>query len=417
MQAAKNCATEVRFTAQKALVLRSKTQHVHNGGSGGGCEPIGHAPAHDQPAHPERRLENSTMTDIIRPTDGNWLLPPETELTFTAAAALSRDSFTIAASVAGAEHDEFDNFCRLFRWENGDWLCAELDQYAGSIITYQAPGWPQAGYVILGQTAQVIFLGPTTWSENILGGPGDEEPVYGAATRMRSVGGTLFACGLGGQIYRREQEGWVDFSRLRHTPRPGPGRDRDGNYHTRERLLLADSRFAFEDIASHDLTDYYACGLRDGFKGFLLYRGADGAWERLSFADDAQGLYQVLVEGPDDVWVAGMESLLLHGSRRTGFRQVPSEVPGVTLESLVRYQGVLYAGGSTGLLRLVDGRLVACRTSRPVSIVPGVGRPRVDDTQHLQVAGGMLWNFGYHGIQRFDGTTWEEITIPPLVMP
>ncbi len=39
-----NYVQDVRFTGQKAMVLRSKTQHVHNGGSGGVCEPIGHAP-------------------------------------------------------------------------------------------------------------------------------------------------------------------------------------------------------------------------------------------------------------------------------------------------------------------------------------------------------------------------------------
>ena len=39
-----NYVPDVRFTGQKAMVLRSATQHVHNGGSGGICEPIGHAP-------------------------------------------------------------------------------------------------------------------------------------------------------------------------------------------------------------------------------------------------------------------------------------------------------------------------------------------------------------------------------------
>lgn len=38
-----NYVQDVRFTGQKAMVLRSLTQHVHNGGSGGVCEPIGHA--------------------------------------------------------------------------------------------------------------------------------------------------------------------------------------------------------------------------------------------------------------------------------------------------------------------------------------------------------------------------------------
>ena len=62
-----NYVQDVRFTGQEAMVLRSKTQHVHNGGSGGVCEPIGHAPRSAPAAPPSSATVTRSGWTTARP--------------------------------------------------------------------------------------------------------------------------------------------------------------------------------------------------------------------------------------------------------------------------------------------------------------------------------------------------------------
>ena len=91
-----NYVPDVRFTGQKAMVLRSATQHVHNGGSGGICEPIGHAP--------QVRAGGSP---VIRHGDAFWMDNRKTvgEAQFvrdTATYPAPKDNDPIPGSLAGA---------------------------------------------------------------------------------------------------------------------------------------------------------------------------------------------------------------------------------------------------------------------------------------------------------------------------
>ena len=97
-----NYVPDVRFTGQKAMVLRSATQHVHNGGSGGICEPIGHA-----------AQVRAGGSPVIRHGDMFWMDNRKTvgEATFV------RDTASYAAP---PDDDPFPGSMRLVRSSSGD---------------------------------------------------------------------------------------------------------------------------------------------------------------------------------------------------------------------------------------------------------------------------------------------------------
>ena len=354
------------------------------------------------------------ITEPIKPDDPRWLLPRGAEISITAAAAISRESFAFALSLGGAMYEELGDRSRFYRFKSGDWLTVDVGHYMTDMIVYAAPGWAKPGLALLSQQGAVLYLGDAGSSEQIADAgyqEGRDAPTrYGATTRIRRIGDEFYVCGDGGQLYRRAAGTWQDVAGLRNKPVADPQDSADS-----QGRLVGRPPFKFTDVGSPNGQDVYACGVEYPYHSLLYVRQGGGSWRRLPLKSDYEGLWTIFAEASGDVWIGGHDSLILRGNARGGFQEMVCELKGVPIESIVRYKGKLYAGGSLGLFRLDGDRFTPVLTERPASIRPGIGRQTFDDCRLLQVVDERLFMFGYQSIQMFDGVDWKAISIPKLV--
>ena len=317
---------------------------------------------------------------------------------FTRALVVSGQRLYIAASPD--DHEPYTPFTRLFvhyhdrperPWTKHDveWWTVGLamSRTADGALMYCALS--QEGDVELiahGQQTFEKIADAGVWSHGNKG--------YGYVSNLRQIGGHLYACGSGGQVYRRNGvDGWVHVDAGLLQDREALAAD------WVERLLLVAIDGAVED-------DLYACGSQPGETGYegVLFHGNGATWTPVAVPRLKQ-LNAIYVESALRVWLCGIDGALLVGNHADGFEDWSDTAQGQLFHDLTMFEDTLYLASNKGLFAY-DGR-----RRRVVRVKTGL-TPEPKSLIMIDHADGVLWGVGGKDIVRFGGRRWTRIDHP-----
>jgi hypothetical protein len=277
---------------------------------------------------------------------------------------------------------ELDADARLVTYDElhePSWLVEPLDRSVVSLCRYRYPDRERSIFVSLTDEGYVGFIGREEGFYERIPGAGMREPDatgHGKMSRIKQIGAHLYACGFGGQIYRRDAPGtWIPID--------------DG---VRGPPTLTNT-LSLEDIDGPNEEEIYVVG-NDGYAAWF-----DGRrWRRLDTPGE-DNLYALLPRPDGSVWIAGRRGRLLNGDCRAGLRDRSDPEFDAEVLSLAWFDNRLYLGTRRGLA-VLDGQRISF-------VETGLERP-IKDAHAVDAVDGALWVFGYEDIACFDGARWRH---------
>lgn len=269
------------------------------------------------------------------------------------------------------------------------WSEYQLDLCVHGITVYQRPEM-KSNFCVISAEGDVVFMGARPDFERIPGTGlhSSDSKFWGRMENIEAIGDHLYACGGGGQVYKRSLDGvWQNLD---------------------PSLLQGPDTSVFESnifycIDGPNEQEIYVVGR---FGKILFWNGQKFQVIEPG-TDDGPNLINIHVESPSKIWVCGNHGTLLCGNHRDGFRQVPGANTDQLLQSVTQYEDDLYlgagAGHPIGIMRY-DGR----RLERVYTEL----EPEVTDSHTVTASNGVLWSVGIKDIVCFDGKAWERIDFP-----
>jgi hypothetical protein len=292
---------------------------------------------------------------------------------FVAAAFSANDLVVALTSVEAAE--EMEDLTIVAAWRDPKWVT--LDQaYPWSVVDSVTVATQGPSAVLLGLSGEILFTdGQNAAEESIAPASDDSPPDRGLMCGLGLVENTLYAVGMGRQVYRRDQGG--NWSCIDHAIRP---------------TADDESIVGLTSIDGFSARELYSAG----FNGEIWWC-ADGGWLQV---DSPTNLPLTRVLGHDDgnVYICGRNGTLLRG-RADRWSVIAEEETDDDLWSIVAYHGRIYVVGTHGLYLLEKDRLI---------LVPIPGES-LGFCQRLLVGNDRLWVLGPQDLLAFDGKTWRRI--------
>lgn len=319
-------------------------------------------------------------------------LPPSApELRIETGVAVNRQFLIVSCSKLEERFDGFARLCIFTPDKPVQWRYFDLPLTISAAALKSTAGLDDAGeaFIFAGEDGDIVQLpvGKPPVMERIAGAGlwDDDSEGWGYMNAVNQIGSNLYACGDGGQVYRRESEGdWVHIDDGLLQPAEGE-----------HNLMLNAITGLGEDSI------YVAGWDSDRNAGLMFHRGTDGTWMRLPV--EAAKITGLCVENPDTVWACGYGGVLLRGNYASGFTDVSALDDTRNYSAVAVHDGMIYLAAAEGLF-VHEGDAV-----RPVDT--GL-EPACNDGHVLQAVDGVLWSIGYRDIARFDGSRWERIAFP-----
>lgn len=329
----------------------------------------------------------------MRPSMKNIQREP---ITFSAASAIERDYVYVAGKPDSVDSEV--PFSRLFFFDEqrsgSAWVRHDLpgEDIASIAVGPALFGQPRV-YCAMSKNGVVEYCWPGGSKLEAIDGAGVARvtaPIFGYVNEIRMINSRLYVCGAGGQIYRREADGWVHFASDFATPARAPAA---GVIHESGRGLA----HHFTSVDGVDGDDMYVVG-HDGEIQYF-----DGRrWRQCEPVSD-EILLRVRCVDHQTVWACGFNGTLLLGSAENGFKDVGAYDLNAIFHDLCVHEGHCYVASNQGLFRF-DGKTIL-----PLDFVFGNGDR---DVMALDVKDGILWCFGYRSVARFDGHKWAFFAHP-----
>lgn len=238
-------------------------------------------------------------------------------------------------------------------------------------------------------------------------GLGAESKQLGYLKRIREIGGRLYACGVGNQVYRREIDGWAAIDQGLTNAAQASMLDFVERLHRlSDQVSPGDVVALSSSLASHGVLndmagvaedDIYACGLNGA-----LWHWDGTNWCRVDSGTD-EHLYAMHAVASDEVWICGRNGTLLRGHRNGGFAALRDPEIRDNFWSVRKFSDRVFLGTTRGLVSLQRGAM------RRVSLPGKIGFPVV---QSLDSIGDTLWVFADRFLVRFQGVRWERFDHP-----
>jgi hypothetical protein len=327
----------------------------------------------------------------------------KTKLTFGVGSAINRDMFYLSSTLDELESTEDNPVSRMvfYQHQTADkWFYHDLVGWrvVSTCFPEPLPGSVRKIYALSEQGEVECYSRDGSVTEKIPdAGLGPSTPNYGYVTRIRQIGARMYVCGYGGQVYRREDSGWVhvDKAILRKTGDIGAIEDPD-------ELLAAISESARETVGLTDINgineaSIYIVG-NDGYVAFF-----DGTTWKVGAKATAAHLNCVLPVSDDLVWIAGSKGTLLKGNMSSGFSAVARKSLSTDFYSLALLNDRLFIGAGDGLYELDEHgpqRLLAS------------DKYALEGVAILEVKDGVLWLLASRKLVRYDGANWEVFENP-----
>jgi hypothetical protein len=292
-------------------------------------------------------------------------------------------------------YDEQDN--KPWLWFDVDWWCAAIAKFKIEGISAVC-AMSQEGEVVL------CFLGggepgedstPTEY-EKIPGAGLNAEDAkgWGYMEELRQIGDHLYACGVSGQVYKREGENrWVHMDNGILQP------------------IGKDDFWIPHDInGPHESAIYLAgCVFTKGTPPFLSFWNGS-IWRNISLPEVAESIAQIFVESETRIWLCGQNGTLLLGNARDGFKSLSRIEDNQLFTSITMFGGKVYLGSDQGPFVYDPARPDLGIYELKTNLFP-----KLEDVNFVDAHDGVLWTFGSKDIARFDGRSWRRIKYPDNV--
>jgi len=316
-------------------------------------------------------------------------------VTFTAACAIEPDYVYVAGKPDSVDPDA--PFTRLFFLDlqrpAAPWVHHDLADEVCSVAVGPALGAAKRTYCALAKNGGVEFTWPGGATVEQIEGAGvavAAPPVYGYVDEVRLIGGALFVCGGGGQIYRRGAAGWSPLAPQFLTAAEAP---QAGVIHAPRPELP----HHFTSIDGYAADDLYVAGHGGEIQHF------DGEGWQLCPSSTDEILLRIRCAADGTVWACGFNGALLRGRAGEDFVDVSAYTDNTIFHDVCVFNGVPYLASNDGLFRF-DGQRI-----EPVALDLAGGEASV---LALDQKGGVLWVFGYRSLAAFDGTAWRHFEHP-----
>jgi hypothetical protein len=320
-------------------------------------------------------------------------------VTFKAACAIESDYIYVASKPDALDSEE--EFTRLFFYD--------AQNKAAPWLHHDLPDWSVVSLCVVKKTATTprMYAALSKHGEVELTWPGggraieqiegaglkrDTPPIYGYVNSIKEIGGALYVCGSGGQVYQRENGSWKHIAETLMSA---------------VRLPEVGSPTLQRDIGQRDFSDI------DGYSSTDLYVvGGDGeihhfdgtTWTRCKTSTE-EILNAVHCDPQGRVWVCGFNGTLLCGDFRIGFKELSRYDDNMIFSSLTSLNGVIYLASDEGLyfVNNENGRIEKVKAALSPDLIDANVVISVDD---------VLWSIGYKDIAYFDKKKWTRINHP-----
>lgn len=340
------------------------------------------------------------------------------QIVFTRICAVNRD--VVYIGTMPEDQELATPFTAICQYDHGEWSYEAFDFSLASLTLFKAPtGADRVLYVLSENGIAVNFH--TKVRETLLSAasPLRKKHQLGRLRKIQQVGDHLFACGDGGQTYRRDRDGnWKvlsedfldgpaaiadrnsELSLAMMELVKGGGKDAALIEKVRRLGLQSDPIILWGLSGTSDVNVYFASEKK------VVYH-YDGARITSVPTDADEGLIAVHAIDAETVYACGRRGNLLVGNSKSGFRKMNFHDSQV-FNGMAMFQGKLYLS-STGRPRglfVYDG-------SKLERVNSGL-MPDIDDVSAVSAVGDeVLWVMGEKDLLRFDGETWERIAFPP----
>jgi hypothetical protein len=333
-------------------------------------------------------------------------------VTFTRARV--RGSKLIYVACSPDDDDPFTPFTRICGYDDGivipdrdkassnKWGGDDLDVCVTSIALYLSELETFPLFCFMSAEGDVILNdAPRYRREKVLGaGISSAESLYGRMSHLRQIGKHLYACGDGGQIYKRDDAAFGEGVWTQLAPKLLQRlSDRLTAMQTAPNSPEARAKIYF-CVNGPSEQEIYVCGAH----GVIL------CWDGFAMHEVPSGttasLINILVLNEKTIYICGRDGTLLRGNRRDGFLAVPGFGGGQGFTSMTLCGGKLYLGSNSSPrgLFVYDGGL-------PQRVSCGMV-PDIEDVNVIDSADDVLWVVGSKDLLRFDGESWERIDYP-----
>ncbi|MDQ8731071.1 hypothetical protein [Bradyrhizobium sp. LHD-71] len=313
-------------------------------------------------------------------------------VTFRAGCIIERNYLYVAAKPNSLDSEE--EYSRMFFYDgqnsSAPWVRHDLPNWTVvSVCVFKDMHDGTRKYAALSKHGEIEYTWPGGSVIETIDGAGLKEahgPAYGYTSSIREIDGVLHACGTGGQVYRRGQDGWS---------------------HIAESLKSPAGLGSTEAIGQHDFSDFDGFGLGDIYvaSGNGEIHHFDGkTWQRCQTAT-TEILTAIHCADGNDVWACGFNGVLLRGNSQDGFAAISSGSDTAIFTTITRFENKTYIGSSEGLFVYDDQN----------DCVKRVAADLAETCLVLDVKDGVLWSFGYDDIVSFNGKTWVRLEHPDNV--
>jgi hypothetical protein len=325
-----------------------------------------------------------------------------------------RESYRIMLSSSPDDDDPFTPFTRICSYDRrtllrdhdktlaNKWNAKDFDVFVTSIALYMSGLETFPLFCFMSAEGDLILNNtPDFPREKIIGaGISSPDSLYGRMSHLRQIGKHLYACGDGGQIYRRDDSefgkgAWTQLDPKllqRMSGRLAAMRSAPNSPEARAKIYFC--------VNGPHEQEIYICGAH----GIIL------CWDGHAMHEVPSGttvsLINILVRDEKTIYICGRDGTLLRGNRRDGFLAVPGFGGGQGFTSMTLCGGKLYLGSNSSPrgLFVYDGGL-------PQRVSCGMV-PDIEDVNVIDSADDVLWVVGSKDLLRFDGQTWERIDSP-----
>jgi len=345
----------------------------------------------------------------------------------TAAFARGRGQFCIA--LAELEYD--DLFTAVIEYDDRfpqPWSRTDIEREINAIAPPDSLSGGSDRFALLSHEGDFYITGPGSVQEKLPGaGLQSPDAVRGTMFGLGLVAGRLWAVGANEQVYRRDDVGQWTFREINLPSPPGFEKPRFGvvagaseqdlyvaglaspqsarlDPKVRERLMAGGASWA-EWNAAHAAAKKAAPSAGLETEGRAIHW--DGTtWSAITLPGRfPPTVKDILIEGPDRVWMVGSHGLILVGNAKSGFLDMGFDGDQQTLLSITRFQG-RYIVASDYELHEFDGHMLS-------TIKPTLHRKGRPTPFKVQAVDDVMFYFDYkQGVHRWDGKSWEEIVIP-----
>ncbi len=296
------------------------------------------------------------------------------EVRFIDGAIASKNSVSIATRpLALGDYDEYSG-TRLSGLKDGKWLYKDVDF---DVLAACFAQLPITGIYWIGRNGDVRIAAPGGPRLERIPDAGIKGGRFGYLSEARNIGGRVYVCGDSGQIYRRDDAGWVHFD-------TGP-------------LHRADpfERLGLMSIDGTSEQDIWAVG----DKGTIWH--FDGVqWLKIAPPSPLH-LNAVRCISPGKFYIGGNDGTLIEWGA-DGWKPIPTPKEIGNVECLEYFHDKLYIGSNGGLFEY-DGKKVKLTVT---GIKPPPAPLKMDAND------GVMWCFSNRHLCFYDGDKWTYVKHP-----